>query len=150
MRWADALPWVEPFAAVVTAFIALLVFLVTRSIARAEATREINGMWQSFNQTMLEDDNAQRYRQFFEGGRGDLSKDYRLQYLVFMLLNNLHAEFVHGRRKFIGRRHFASTMSAHYQFMGPRKDALVALMRDNGYDPIFIEFIEQYVQPARV
>ena len=137
---------VELASALTTALLAVLVYIVSRSIAQAEATREINGMWQNFNQTLLQDDNAKRYREFFEKGIGDLRLDYRLQYLVFMLLNNLHAEFVHGRRRLIGRRHFASTMSAHYRFLGARKVEVTELMRVNGYDPTFIDYIERYTQ----
>ncbi|NOT08905.1 MAG: hypothetical protein HOP28_11955 [Gemmatimonadales bacterium] len=138
---ANVVQWVNLAASVATALLAAVVYLVTRSLARAETTREINSMWQHFNQTMLQDDNAARFRGYFEKGEGDLSSDYRLQYLVFMLLNNLHAEFVNGRRRFIGRRHFASTMSAHCQFMSARKSELLALMEANGFDPDFGEFI---------
>lgn len=141
--------WGNLLAAVATALLAGVVYLVTRSLARAETTRDINNMWQSFNQTMLESDNAARFRQYFEQGKGDLESDYKLQYLVFMLLNNLHAEFVNGRRRFIARRHFASTMTAHCRFMSTRKTELLSLMEANGFDPEFAEFLSTGIRRKR-
>jgi hypothetical protein len=132
---------VELVAAIATVALTLIVYVAARSLARAEATRDLNNMWQTFNQTMLEGDNAQRYNGYFKDGRGDLASDLRLQYLVFMLLNNLHAEYINGRRRFIGRSHFLSTMTAHCAFLGDRRDEVVALMRSNGFDPDFATFI---------
>jgi hypothetical protein len=141
--------WAQLASSLVAVVMTIIIYRVTRSISQTEATREIASMWQEFNKVMLDGENAALFNGYFGADTGELASNSRLEYLVMMFLNCLYTEFVNGRRNFITRGHYKSTMRSHSKFLFARRGEILELMRGMGYDLDFIKFMSDSFDEQR-
>ena len=137
------LPFAQAAASIVTAVIAIVVYRVTKDIAKTDANREINRLWQSFNELMLQQDNADALAAFLaEADRGDPPPVSRINYILFSFLNCMHLEFISYKKNFMSRTHHKKSLKDHAIFLSPRRDYVVKLMQAQGFDPRFVNYMK--------
>jgi hypothetical protein len=86
-----------------TGVVAVLVFFEARSIRTMEWLSRSVQMWQSFNQMLLDEDRARRWRRLLDGSLPPSEIKAADHYVLFAYVNIIFAEYQFARRKLINR-----------------------------------------------
>jgi hypothetical protein len=139
------MPWWEIANALgtgATALVALLVFFEARSIRTMDWLSRSVGMWQSFNQMLLDEERASRWRRLLDGTLpvGEIrASDH---YVLFTYVNILFSEYEFARRKLLNREYALESVADNVRQLAPSAAFIVPLLRFTGFDNDFVDLIE--------
>ena len=129
-------------ASIVTALIAGFVFMEARSIRTTEWLTRSVSMWQSFNQMLMEEDRAARWRRLLTGelpARDVTAADH---YVLFSYVNIIYVEYRMARRRLLNRDYALESVADNVKQLAPSSEFIVPLLRFTGYDNEFVDLIE--------
>lgn len=128
-------------ASVVTALIAILVFIEARKIRHTEWLSRSVQLWQGFNHTVLETGHAELWRKFVAG---ELSADdlgASDHYILFSYVNIIFTEYQYRARRLIDGAYAARSIERNLRQLAPYRDELVPKLQATGYDPRFLALL---------
>jgi len=130
-------------ASAATALVAVFVFLEARSIRTMEWLSRSVQMWQSFNQMLLDDQRAARWRKLLDGSLPPSEVRAADHYVLFSYVNIIFAEYQFARRKLINRDYALESVADNVKQLVPNGDFIIPLLRFTGYDNEFVDLIEK-------
>jgi len=129
-------------ASTATAVIAGFVFLEARSIRTMEWLSRSVQMWQSFNQMLLDDERATRWRRLLIGDLPTEEIRASDHYVLFTYMNIIFTEYQFARRKLLNRDYALESVADNVKQLVPSAGFIVPLLRFTGYDNEFVDLIE--------
>jgi hypothetical protein len=129
-------------SSVLTALLALLVFLEARSIQQTEWLTKSTAMWQDFNALLVSQPcRADSWREFL-GGQRDL-KDCTPSdlYIVFTYVNIIFAEWTYWRQRLLDDEYSSASLCRNMAQLSPGGEALFTLLESTGYEPAFVNVL---------
>jgi hypothetical protein len=133
-------------ATATTAVLALLVYLEARSIRQMEWLSRSVQMWQAFNQTLLDEERASRWRKLLAGRIPAEEIRAADHYVLFSYVNIIFAEYQFARRKLINRDYALESVADNVKQLVPSSGFVVPLLRFTGYDNEFVDLVQQVAE----
>jgi hypothetical protein len=130
-------------ASAATALVAIFVFLEARSIRTMEWLSRSVQMWQAFNQMLLDDERARRWRGLLDGSLPAGEIGAADHYVLFSYVNIIFAEYQFARRKLINRDYALESVADNVKQLVPNGQFIIPLLRFTGYDNEFVDLIEK-------
>ena len=137
-------PWdvVGAVTGVVTAIIALLVYLEARRIRHSEwLTRSVQ-MWQGFNEILLTDGRAARWRSFLRGEVAESDFQPADHYVLYSYLNIIYTEYRYTKGGLLDTGYAMESLRDNLRQVAAAGPYIVRALRDTGYDNELVDLIE--------
>lgn len=129
-------------AAVTTTLIALLVYAEARRIRHTEwLTRSVQ-MWQGFNELLLTNDRAARWRAFLRGEIAEADFQPADHYVLYAYLNVIYSEYRYAKRGLLDRQYALEGLRDNVRQVATAGSYVIPKLRETGYDNEFIDLIE--------
>lgn len=133
---------VDTAIGVVTGVIAVLVFLEARRIQDTEwLTRSVQ-LWQGFNQILLTDDRAARWRSFLRGEVTEADFGPDDHYVLYSYLNIIYTEYRYAKRGLLDRGYAMQSLQDNLRQVAKAGPYVIPVLRDTGYDNELVDIIE--------
>jgi hypothetical protein len=123
--------------------VAVLVFREARSIRTMEWLSRSIQMWQSFNQMLLDEERAVRWRRLLDGSLPAAEIKMADHYVLFTYVNIIFAEYQFARQKLINRDYALESVADNLKQLVPNGGFIIPLLRFTGYDNEFVDLIER-------
>lgn len=126
-----------------TLVIAVLVYRFTAGQARNETLSAVQEMWQQLNFDIISNDSALKsYRFLFSVPDEVPDEEVRNEYMAFIWANILYLQWSSLQSKLIVPQFAEKALSDQFIRLAPKKEYLVNLLTERGYDKRFIKFAE--------
>jgi hypothetical protein len=122
---------------------ALMVFVEARRIRHVEWLSRTVQMWQGFNQLLLDDSTAARWRDFLDGKIPEAKIVPRDHYVLFSYINVIYLESRISSSRLLDRKYAQESLGDNVRQLAPMRNYIVPLLRSTGYDDRFVELIER-------
>jgi hypothetical protein len=144
LEYAVTIPWdvVTAVSGVLTAVGALLVYMEARRIRHTEwLTRSVQ-MWQGFNEVLLTDNRARRWRSFLDGEVSEADFEASDRYLLYTYLNILYSEYTYAKSGLLLRQYASESLEDNLRQVGQAGPYVIEWLRETGYDNELVDQIE--------
>jgi hypothetical protein len=158
--WADLIQILSAFAAMGAAYFtwqsasasrkaaeqAARAVAATRAIAAADQKRNIDNLWQAFNEIAMRTENLETVGEVWFPGKK--SNVIRRQYIFFMVLNILHSSYSARVHDVITDEFWISTAEDQARHMLPFRAEVEDLLERYGYEPNFTQALKAFMDKA--
>lgn len=132
--------------AIVSAFLAFIVYRLTKLLATSDSVRALNDGWADYDMAMIKDDNIELFNSFLENKLEDTKqydgrREKKVHFLLYLLLNSLNTTFYAEQSGAVSENYTGDILDDYLKLLLPRQDYINALLADRGYDPPFKKFV---------